>query len=268
MVLWQNDWHKFKRVFKAAGGLNGIAEALKYGEMLASPSKNVKDEIYDDLNELKTKALGQSPKLAAILTLAIVAAIEKNKTHVFEGVLQQHRGMMISGRPYTIDKLREFLAYVHATRATKEEELVMRGLAAIETCQYCKKTGHNEKQCWKKQKRTKTNEIEECWNCGKKGHVSKNCRRNKNTTEMAAAITRTDKVKNRKLNYVDSACSVHIVASKNFIQNVREVEEIIVRNANGEPMTLRYKGTRTIYTKQGPLKLSEVCYCEKLEYTI
>ncbi len=61
LVLWQNDWHKFKRVFKAAGRLNGIAEALKYGEMRASPSKNVKDEIYDDVNELKTKALKQSP---------------------------------------------------------------------------------------------------------------------------------------------------------------------------------------------------------------
>ncbi len=31
----------------------------------------MKDEIYDDPNELKTKALGQSPKLAAVLTLAI-----------------------------------------------------------------------------------------------------------------------------------------------------------------------------------------------------
>ncbi len=71
LVLWQNDWHKFKRLFKAAGRLNGIAEALKCGEMLASQSKNVKDEIYDDPNELKTKALGQSPKLAAVLTLAI-----------------------------------------------------------------------------------------------------------------------------------------------------------------------------------------------------
>ncbi len=28
LVLWQNDWHKFKRVFKAASRLNGIAEAL------------------------------------------------------------------------------------------------------------------------------------------------------------------------------------------------------------------------------------------------
>ncbi len=46
MVHWQNDWYKFKRLFKAAGRLNRIAEALKYGEMLAcKANKNVKDEI-------------------------------------------------------------------------------------------------------------------------------------------------------------------------------------------------------------------------------
>ncbi len=45
MVHWQNDWHKFKRLFKAAGRLNGIAEALKYAEILASQaSTNVKIE--------------------------------------------------------------------------------------------------------------------------------------------------------------------------------------------------------------------------------
>ncbi len=71
VVHWQNDWHKFKRVFKAAGRLNGIAEALRYGEMLACQSKNLKNEVDDGPDELQTKALGQFPKLAALLTSAI-----------------------------------------------------------------------------------------------------------------------------------------------------------------------------------------------------
>ncbi len=71
LVLWQDDLHKFKRVFKAAGRLNGIADTLRCGEILAGQSKNVKNEMDDDPDELQTKALGQSPKLAALLTLAI-----------------------------------------------------------------------------------------------------------------------------------------------------------------------------------------------------
>ncbi len=71
MVHWQNDWYKFKRLFKAAGRLNGIAEALKYGEMLAcKANKNVKDEIDDEQEKLQLKAIGQPPRLAALLTLA------------------------------------------------------------------------------------------------------------------------------------------------------------------------------------------------------
>ncbi len=227
-------------------------------------------------DELYTRLSGTNTKLQVLkagfqesaLMRRFVAAIEKKKNYVFDGVLQEHRGMMISGRPYTIDELREFLAYVHATQAIKEEEPVIRGLATIEMCQYCRKTGHNEKQCWKKNERTKTSKVKECWQCGKKGHISKNCRRNKNVTGKAAAITKTDKVEDRKFNYLDSACSEHIVASKNLIQNMHEVEETIVRSANGEPMILKYKGTRTINTKQGPLKLSEVYYCDKLEYNL
>ncbi len=95
---------------------------------------------------------------------------------------------MISGQPFKIDELHEFLAYVYATRATKVQEPVMRGLATIQTCKYCKKKGHNEKQCWRKNERTKNRQTqrnlrkerwnpkqERCYGCHELGHMVRNC---------------------------------------------------------------------------------------------
>ncbi len=46
VVHWQNDWNKFKLTFKTTGQLNGIADALRYGECLANEAntENVKVE--------------------------------------------------------------------------------------------------------------------------------------------------------------------------------------------------------------------------------
>ncbi len=72
VVHWNNDWHKFKRLFKATGRLNGIAEALKYAEILVTKaSTNVEGETDIEQEKLQLKAIGQSPRLAALLTLAI-----------------------------------------------------------------------------------------------------------------------------------------------------------------------------------------------------
>ncbi len=77
IVHWDNDWNKFKRLFKAVGWLNSITKALKYGEILAyKASKEVKNEMCDEqVEDLKLKAMGQSPKLVALLTLAIANSV-------------------------------------------------------------------------------------------------------------------------------------------------------------------------------------------------
>ncbi len=81
VVYWQNDWNKFKRIFKATGQLNGIADALRYGEYLANEANTEKVEMSDKFpskvenivytENLQSKALEQSPRLAALLTLAL-----------------------------------------------------------------------------------------------------------------------------------------------------------------------------------------------------
>ncbi len=83
IVHWQNDWSKFKRLFKAAGRLNGIADALRYGEYVAN-NENVKVEDDERTEKLKTNALEQSPKLAALLTLAIANSVGAQQSIVMD----------------------------------------------------------------------------------------------------------------------------------------------------------------------------------------
>ncbi len=95
LVHWQNDWNKFKRLFKAAGQLNGIADAVRYGEYLANDAniENVKAE-YDECTEtLKRKALEQSPKLAALLTLAIADSAGAQQSIVMDEFDNEEDGM-------------------------------------------------------------------------------------------------------------------------------------------------------------------------------
>ncbi len=58
IVHWQSDWNKFKRLFKATGQQNGIADALRYGEYLANGTKdeNVKVEDKNHLEDLERRA--------------------------------------------------------------------------------------------------------------------------------------------------------------------------------------------------------------------
>ncbi len=68
------------------GQLNGIADALRYGEILANEAntENVKVEDEDYLGKLKLKALEQSPKLAALLTLTIADSVGAQQSIVMD----------------------------------------------------------------------------------------------------------------------------------------------------------------------------------------
>ncbi len=105
MVHWQNDWNKFKRIFKATGQLNGIAEALRYGEFLANEAniEKAKLEISDEIaakvenvthsDTLKRKALEQSPKLVALLTLAMANSVGAQQSIVMDELENDEDGV-------------------------------------------------------------------------------------------------------------------------------------------------------------------------------
>ncbi len=95
VMHWQDGRKKFKRVFKATGQLNGIADALRYGECLANEAntENLKEEDKDYLQTFKTKALEQSTKLAALLTLAIANSAGAQQSIVMDELENDEDGV-------------------------------------------------------------------------------------------------------------------------------------------------------------------------------
>ncbi len=66
IIQWRGDWDSYKTRMEAAGILNGLQNALKKGEQLATkdPNKEEEKELYDDPVE-------SSERLAAVLLLSL-----------------------------------------------------------------------------------------------------------------------------------------------------------------------------------------------------
>ncbi len=95
IVNCQSDWSKLKRLFKAAGQLNGIADALRYGEYFANEAKNenVKVENKTYLENLEIRATEQLPKLATLLTLAIADSVGAQQSIVMDELENDEDGV-------------------------------------------------------------------------------------------------------------------------------------------------------------------------------
>ncbi len=185
--------------------------------------------------------------------------------------------MMTQGNPYKLNELRESLAYVYATETKKRPGPAMKGLATIMECKHCGKGGRKQKQCWKNihnrttlnTSKPKAEKEKKCWKCGKNGHLKRDCKAAGTARPgMAAAACAVPRSAPKNANYVDSACSVHMVSSLDLLQEVKRVEEGTVKSVGGKLIKLTHKGTRIIDTKEGPLKLTEAYYCQGLQYNL
>ncbi len=155
----------------------------------------------------------------------------------------------------------------------------MKGLASIAGCTYYGKPGHNEKECWKRHPKNTRVQIKhknsppkpkECWECEEVGHVRRHCpHRNKSRPHISAAIKENLINENVITNYIDSASSIHLVTSLNFLTDIREVTPVENMQAvGGELIQLTHKGKRTVMAQHGTLQLSEVYYAEGVTYNL
>ncbi len=104
------------------------------------------DELHARLSSINRKLTAFGEGFSPHVTVRrFINAIEKQENHPYKGALQQRRGQTIKGKPYTLDELREFLAYVYATTVNKKEnreETSMKGLVVFKVCEVCGKKGH------------------------------------------------------------------------------------------------------------------------------
>ncbi len=109
MVALDGDWDQFKWFFKASARLNGVAEALQFGEAVAEEGSWARRQIKADEKReeegetepltqeqkgLMKKALQQSPKLTAMLTMAIGMSYGPQKSVVMEELRTKENGIM------------------------------------------------------------------------------------------------------------------------------------------------------------------------------
>ncbi len=107
-----------------------------------------------------------------------------------------------------------------------------------------------------------------CWNCNKLGHLRKDCKEQPSEGSTAAAH-HTSMVGDSPSNYVDTACSVHIVAPLKLLSDPEALmEEYPMMTVNGTKIRLTHKVRRIIQTADGLLSLTDVFYGEGLDFNI
>ncbi len=98
IIRWDGDWNQFKRLFKATARLNGVADAVAAGELKAQGCLKQETQYTSELkietekevqpglvNEaMQKRALQQSAKLAALITLSIGVSEGPQRSIVME----------------------------------------------------------------------------------------------------------------------------------------------------------------------------------------
>ncbi len=229
------------------------------------------DEFHGCLIAMNSKltSLGEGYSEAKLLT-RFVSGVERSGDTRYASAIQQYRGAVIQGNPYSLEKLREFLSYVYATPSIHTVKPTSRGLATTSRCDHCKKVGYTADDCWTKDPRKaprqgpprrQTGNERLCWECGKGGHLAVNCplKHKYQSDSLVAANVLSDESK--EITFIDSACSVHLVEYLNVLQNVCKLNEVMtMQTVDGHNIYLTHKGERNITTHQGTLHLGTVYY--------
>lgn len=122
-------------------------------------------------------------------------------------------------------------------------------------CYYCKKPGHKEASCWKKE------EDEQ------KGDQKSNFVENEQKLFLAQSAAGNDA--GDGVWYVDSGCSNHMSSAKSMFRELNESLKSKVRLGDGKQLEVEGRGTIAIKTEQGNTKLLyDVQYVPNLAHNL
>ncbi len=267
-------WARLVRHFEKSTREIRLAALLQEWEGETLGVEEHPDELHGRLVAMNSKlaSLGEGYSEAKLLT-RFVSAIERSGDARYASAIQQYRGAVIQGNPYSLEKLREFLSYVYATPSTRAEP-TLKGLVTTPQCTHCGKPGHVEDDCWTKDPARRTNgrkavRKRTCWECGKEGHIAKECPKKERNIRKSIVAANMLEDKNKEITFIDSACSVHLVESLDTLYTVRKLHRVqTMQTVDGHTISLTHKGEREITTNQGTLKLGTVYYAKGIKFRL
>ena len=138
-------------------------------------------------------------------------------------------------------------------------------------CSHCKRTNHQEKDCWFKGK-----PPIQCRFCRKMGHIEKNCRarqnqpqqnhvqqanfveKSENEEEILFMASHEENTTNKSSWFIDSGCTSHMSHNELLFHTLDKSFKAKVRMGNGEMVDAHGKGSVSFQTTQGTKFIHDV----------
>ncbi|XP_021750179.1 uncharacterized protein LOC110715866 [Chenopodium quinoa] len=136
-------------------------------------------------------------------------------------------------------------------------------------CNICKKTNHEEKNCWHKGK-------PQCNYCKKFGHTENVCRFKKQQASISETVdeesylfyaNQSNTIKKNDW-LIDSGCTNHMTKQFDIFTNIDKYVKIPIRMGNGSMVKSEGKGTVAVQTKQGTRFIKDVLYVPGLNQNL
>ena len=148
-------------------------------------------------------------------------------------------------------------------------------------CSHCKRTNHDEKDCWYKNK-----PAIKCNFCNFLGHSEKFCRAKKKLSQepiqQQALVTEAEKEEDEHLFMasqtsnshgfnvwlIDSGCTSHMTKHLEIFSSIDVTIQPKVKLGNGDIVQARGRGTIAVNTKKGTKLLNHVLYIPELDQNL
>ncbi len=185
-----------------------------------------------------------------------------------------YEATMFSGTPMSTENLMDMIR-----RSSKSNTDKTTRYESVLRCEYCNKTNHEQKNCWRKnpslkhrkpdrkmEKGVKRNITKRtCYTCGKLGHIAKDCRsviKVEGRSDAFYGFVTTEAANNQEEEYMDSGATKHLAPKEtDFVPgSLKNIESQGVRQANGTLLEATHAGKRHIPHQDGRALILEEAY--------